>query len=325
MGLRDVFKKYTGFLRDLKLVYVVNNYLNANKLQHNKELYKKYGIRRSIFSNIGSKNIPRNTEEIPWIDLPNAKEQVQSHPDFQQFDTTTQQQILDFIDNGYLILEGFYQPTQVEELNGSIQNILNQQKADFNFTGRKIMDAHQVSEQADGFFRQPELLKLLTFLLGKPILPFQSINFIKGSEQRAHSDSIHMTTEPQGYLIATWTALEDVHEGNGALFYYPKSHRLPFVSCEDYNSGHTKWLLGKNSYPNYEDKIDAVIEAEQLEKKYFHAKKGDVLIWHSNLLHGGSAITNEGSTRKSMVCHYYTEDVVCYHELTQRPALIGKK
>jgi len=324
MKLRDIFKKYTGFLRDLKLVYIVNNFLNGDKLQHNKELYKKYGIRRSIFNNIGSKNMPKNETEIPWIDKPNAKEKVKSHPDFRALDEKLQQKVLGFIDNGFMILEGFYDDKIVDNLNQSIDNVLKQQKTDFNFTGRKIMDSHQVSEEANGIFRQPELLKLLSFLLGKPVLPFQSINFIQGSEQRAHSDSIHMTTEPQGYLIATWTALEDVYDGNGALFYHPKSHRLPFVSCEDYNSGHTKWLLGKNSYPNYEDKIQAVIEEQQLEKRFFHAKKGDVLIWHANLLHGGSAIKKEGSTRKSMVCHYYAEDVVCFHELTQRPALIGK-
>ena len=46
--LRDIFKKYTGFLRDLKLVYVINNYLNADKLKHNKELYKKYGVQKSV-------------------------------------------------------------------------------------------------------------------------------------------------------------------------------------------------------------------------------------------------------------------------------------
>ncbi|MGB0864510.1 MAG: phytanoyl-CoA dioxygenase family protein [Saprospiraceae bacterium] len=321
--LRDIFKRYTGFLRDLKVVYVINNYLNSDKLQHNKALYKKYGVNKSIFSSIGRKDMPKSTDGIPWIDQPNAIQKVMKHPDFQTFSPDLQQKIIDFIENGYLILEGFLNEKIVQNLNNSIEDVLRNKEADFNFTGKKVMDAHKVSKEADDHFRNPELLKLLSFLLGKKVLPFQSINFREGSEQRAHSDSIHMTTEPEGYLIATWSALEDCHEGNGSLFYYPKSHRLPFVSCEDYNAGHSVWLLGKESYPNYEDKIDAVIKENQLEKKYFHAKKGDLLIWHANLLHGGSGITQKGTTRKSMVCHYYAEDVVCYHELTQRPALIN--
>ena len=50
--------------------------------------------------------------------------------------------------------------------------------------------------------------------------------------------------------------------------------------------------------------------------------KGDVLVWHHNLLHGGSAIEREGATRRSMVAHYFGEGALCYHEITERPALI---
>lgn len=321
-SLRDIFKKYTGFLRDVKLVYVVNNYLNANRLQHNKPLYKKYGVRKSIFSNVSSAEIQRNKTDIPWIDQPNAKEKVANHPDFQQFSPAIQAAILHFLDNGFLILKNYYTKAETEALNDNIQQLLAQKKADFNFTGRKMMDAHKVSAVANRFFKNEELLRILSFLFGKKALPFQSINFIEGSEQRAHSDSIHMTTEPQGYLLATWTALEDCDNGNGPLFYYPKSHRLPYVMCHDYDAGHSSFLLGKNSYPNYEDKIQSVIEEHQFEKQFFYAEQGDVLIWHSNLLHGGSPITEKGRTRKSMVSHYYAEDVICFHELTQRPALI---
>ena len=51
-------------------------------------------------------------------------------------------------------------------------------------------------------------------------------------------------------------------------------------------------------------------------------KKGDVLIWHANLMHGGNKHVDKSKTRKSMVFHYFSENVVSYHEFTQRPALI---
>jgi ectoine hydroxylase-related dioxygenase (phytanoyl-CoA dioxygenase family) len=72
----------------------------------------------------------------------------------------------------------------------------------------------------------------------------------------------------------------------------------------------------------YEDKIEEIIAEKGLEKRIFEAKRGDVLIWHANLLHGGSPIAREGLTRRSMVCHYFVEGVICYHEMTQRPALM---
>ena len=39
----------------------------------------------------------------------------------------------------------------------------------------------------------------------------------------------------------------------------------------------------------------------------FHAGLGDVLIWHSDLVHGGAALLDRGSTRWSQVTHYFFE------------------
>lgn len=323
ISLRRLFGKYTGFLRNIKPLYVVNNLLHRKQLEHNEALYKKYGLEKSIFGTLSSKDFKTQSQDIPWLDRSDAKEKLHLHADFQKFNVQTQQQILNFIDQGYMILKGFHNDTKVGALNQDIDRLLQQKKTDFNYTGKKIMEAHRLSTIADkDFFRNKRLLRLLNFVMGKPIVPFHTINFIEGSEQRAHSDFIHMTTEPKGYLVAAWTALEDTHEGNGPLFFYPGSHRLPYVLSDDYHSGSTKWLLDDHSYKNYEDHIEEIIQEKGLKKKYFHARKGDVFIWHANLLHGGSPIMQQGLTRKSMVAHYFCENVICYHEISERPALL---
>ncbi|MEM1321041.1 MAG: phytanoyl-CoA dioxygenase family protein [Bacteroidota bacterium] len=322
-GLRQLFSKYTGALRSFKLIYMINNLFNQKKLQHNKALYKKYGIRKSIFGPIGSRDLKGKVQEQPWLDRPQGREALRAHPYFATLEEELQQQLLQFTDQGYMILRGFYSEEEVEQLNGTVDQLLEAQKANYNYTGRKIMDAFRASPLVDQqFFRNPRLLELLEFTMGRKIVPFQTINFTQGSEQRAHSDSIHMTTEPEGYLIASWTALEDIDENSGPLFYYPGSHQMPYVTCQDYQSGNTQWTIGDESYKRYEDKIEAILAEKTFEKQYFLAKKGDVLIWHANLLHGGSPIKDERTTRKSMVAHYFCEGVICYHEISQRPALL---
>ncbi|MDE8347215.1 MAG: hypothetical protein POH28_13740, partial [Acidocella sp.] len=52
----------------------------------------------------------------------------------------------------------------------------------------------------------------------------------------------------------------------------------------------------------------AGIRQKNLKKVRFSAKKGDVFVWHANLLHGGGTINNYALTRKSCVFHYYSED-----------------
>lgn len=325
-SLPRFFQKYTGFLRSLKPAYVLNNLLNADRLQQNKALYRRYGLRKSIFSSIGSRHFGKQHHpDIPWIDRPGAREQLEQNPEFQQFDETLKSKIRHFIDEGYLVLENFFPETATHALDEEVAALLASGKAGYNYTGRKIFNLWETSRLADEqFFRNRELTRLLSFLLGKKVIPFQSMNFTVGSEQRAHSDSIHMTTEPQGYLIATWTALEDCTEGNGPLYYYPGSHRLPYVMTDDYDSGNTALTIGDHSNRRYEDKIEAIIREKGLKKQFFLARRGDALIWHANLLHGGSPITTPGATRRSMVCHYFAEGVICYHEMSQRPALLPK-
>lgn len=325
-SLQRFFQKYTGVLRGLKAAYVANNLLNTGRLKHNRDLYRRYGLRKSIFSPLGSKDFQTHHPDIPWLDRPGAREALEASAGFRQFDPVLQDKIRQFERDGFLVLENFFSETLTAALDQEVADMLASGKAGYNYTGRKIFNLWETSRLADEqFFRNPDITRLLSFLLGKKVIPFQSMNFTLGSEQRAHSDSIHMTTEPPGYLIATWTALEDCTEGNGPLYYYPGSHRLPYVMTGDYHSGNTALTIGEYSNRRYEDKIEEVIRENGLKKQLFLAKRGDVLIWHANLLHGGSPIASPGATRRSMVCHYFAEGVICYHEMSQRPALMPRQ
>jgi len=40
------------------------------------------------------------------------------------------------------------------------------------------------------------------------------------------------------------------------------------------------------------------------------------LIWHANLVHGGSPMKNRNLTRKSLVAHHLTQAVIEYFDMT---------
>jgi ectoine hydroxylase-related dioxygenase (phytanoyl-CoA dioxygenase family) len=132
-----------------------------------------------------------------------------------------------------------------------------------------------------------------------------------------------MSTYPLGGLIAAWVALEDITPENGPLHYYPGSHKLPYYLNADYDNEGNSWLIGDKDYSAYEAFIDQRVQELGLKKEIFLAKKGDIFIWHANLLHGGEPHSNKALTRRSMVLHYFSPDHICYHEITQRPALLG--
>ncbi len=308
------------FLRRLKLVYWINNLFNWKYLRPNKALYRKYGIKKSVFAPISSADFPDKAEELPWLDQPGALQRIEKNSTFLSFDTELQQAIRTWITDGYLILEQFFSPEDVDLINSEVDRLC--ETRELTWRGNRIIFAIHHSEKLKKAAAPAKLMQLLDFILGKEAVLFQSLNFLKGSEQRAHSDSIHMTTYPAGYLCASWLALEDVGQEQGNLFYYPGSHKFEYLMNQDFETGDNAFLLGKGAYDRYEDKIESVIQEKQLTKREFYPKKGDMLIWHANLIHGGNLMKDQSLTRKSMVLHFYAKDVICYHELTRRPAII---
>jgi len=293
--------------------------VHYKELKHNREAYKKYNVHKPLIASISSKDFP-DKESKAWLDVGNSAVLAPQKEGFRDFTPDLQQQILKWSERGYLILERFFENTTCDRINSEIESLLTKKK--IRFTGNKLMFANKKSPFIKAISNNPTILKLLGFLLDKEVVPFQTINFLQGSEQRAHSDSVHMTTYPLGYLIAIWIALEDVTHENGPLFYYPGSHQLPYLLNNDFNEGETFLTLGKKDYVDYEDMLEELVTKKGYQPQEFHAKKGDVLIWHANLVHGGMPIINKDLTRKSMVVHYYAKDVIKYHEMTERPSLL---
>ncbi len=315
-GLKD-------FLRSLKVTYSAYNFIHAKDLEHNRGPYKDAGMRKFLFQSISSRDfagLPKG--EIPWLDKETSTDDIKKKLSVTNFSEETKATILSWKDNGYAILPGFFDTKTVDAVNKEIEDLLEAKKIEFTL-GNKIMFANKASELIKGLTVKKELTDILDFLLGRRTTPFQTINFVTGSEQHAHSDSIHMTTYPLGYLVAIWVALEDISEDAGPLSYYPGSHKLPYLLNDGYERGGNVFTVGADSnYLKYEEKIGEVVKEKKLSKKIFTAKKGDVLIWHANLIHGGEPIARKGATRKSMVVHYFAEDVIKYHEITERPALL---
>jgi ectoine hydroxylase len=105
---------------------------------------------------------------------------------------------LNWSKDGYLILESFFDSVTCSATNEEIDQLLKNQKLQFTY-GNKLMFANKKSSLIKKITNDKALKEILGFILDKEVIPFQTINFLQGSQQRAHSDSIHMTTYPLGY------------------------------------------------------------------------------------------------------------------------------
>ncbi len=304
----------------MKWIYVVYNFFHHKKLAYLKPLYEKFGLRKRYFQTVSSKDFNENDPLIgPTLDRLNSAKELPRHPSFADLPENIKEALLPWSEEGYAVLEQFFSAEQVASINDQIEKLAKSNQLQIR-EGRKMMFAVNHSPKLRAEASPGRLEKILEMLLGRPVSLFQSVNFYRGSEDPAHSDFIHMSTYPYGFLIAVWIALEDIDMDNGPLFYYPGSHKLKYVMNSDFDHGGNSWMLGKNYREKYSNKIASVLADTDFKIKYFTAKKGDVLIWHANLLHGGAKVENGDRTRKSMVMHYFASDVIRYHEITQRPS-----
>lgn len=303
-------------IRNYKLPYIVYNFFNKKKLKHNIPLYKKYGIPKSYFSSISSKDfehLPTTERKVDYVRLKETNF-------YKNLSEENQHSAENFDDLGYLILRNYLTEETTDKINDEIHNLMTDGTIKFRYGG-KLMFAIHHSEIIRNIGDNKDLLDFLSILIDGQAKLFQSINFINGSQQKTHSDSIHMTTYPLGGLLGVWIALEDVDENNGALHYIPGSHKLPYFLNSEYDNEGNAFRIGKKSYKAYEEFLEGKVQELGLKKEIFRAKKGDLLIWHANILHGGEPHLDKSRTRKSLVYHYFDENSVCYHEVTQRPAL----
>lgn len=312
-----------AFLRRLKISYTLYNFFHKKQLQYNLPHYRALDINKKFYSPVSSKDFRHLKNGISSTE---SAEQITARlklsASFNKLNEENKKSILAFPEHGFAILKNYFSEEIIDSINAEIDDLIKTKKVKA-LSNNKIMFAYKQSKLLSDIGNQPALKEILSALFGNTAILFQSINFFKGSEQHTHSDSIHMTTYPTGGLLGVWIALEDIYEDNGPLHYYPGSHKLPYYMNADYNNEDNKWLLGNKSYAEYEKMIEEKIKQYNIPKKIFYAEKGDVLIWHANLFHGGEPHLNKDKTRKSMVFHYFREGNICFHEITQRPALMN--
>ena len=166
----------------------------------------------------------------------------------------------------------------------------------------RIMDAWTTSDAVRELATSPAILGFLEVLYGRRPIPFQTLNFLRGSQQPTHSDAYHFHSYPKHFMCGVWVAFEDTDDDNGALHYYPGSHRLP-----DYD-----FLCPGHEGELHEFVENEVIPSTGLRKELAYLKRGQALIWAANLLHGGEPVAKPERTRKSQVTHCYFDDCSYY-------------
>jgi hypothetical protein len=252
--------------------------------------------------------------QMPFAESPWLETELAERPDLAEEDRGL---LRDYHRDGLAYLEGVASDDLIARIRGEVAGLFHPDQMEGPASYYRRQDAWEESAAVKELALLPRVLDALELLYGRKPVPFQTLNFLYGSEQSNHSDAILFNTLPPRFMCGVWVALEDVGEENGPLFYLPGSHRLPQLYPENFDLGReTPDEFINARYGQY---LESLMAEQGFKRQVFHAKKGDAVIWASNVVHGGMPRLDSTRTRWSQVTHYYFADCVYYVPLYSEP------
>lgn len=263
-----------------------------------------------------------DASSLPRIDRPDVESQIASEVKAGHMAADLGDQLLHFNRHGYVALPGLLGSQKADELVAEHDKAWSEQwpiqalvegigvadltslptKSELGTHHYRLNDIQDESEVVRRAMMTERIIEILSWSFNDTPVAMQSLFFEYGSEQGTHQDFPYVQSQILSHLVGCWMACEDVHADNGPLFYYPGSHRIPKF---DWGSG--SLTFDGQDHTQVEDfgrYLEQACEQAGLERQTFHAKKGDVFLWHAALVHGGSPATDPQATRKSLVVHY---------------------
>jgi ectoine hydroxylase-related dioxygenase (phytanoyl-CoA dioxygenase family) len=263
-----------------------------------------------------------------WVDQPHVEDLIDGKLSVGLINEAQAEQLRFFARNGYVILPNAVPKAMLAKARAAVERAFDNGFAGLKFQcgaiargeldwqpelqtlPSKALDLHHRSAIIRQLMFAPKIEAFLALIFDSKAFASQTLSFLRGSAQEGHQDSAYVVYTLPRHFAASWIALEDVTLGAGELFYYPGSHRFPDFQfngtaksvIEARRTGAKEPVLNEEIRKHVK-LIEKRARDIGLRKEVFAAKAGDVLIWHSDLVHGGCPISTD-VTRKSVVTHY---------------------
>ena len=228
-------------------------------------------------------------DEVPLVDRKQVDE-ASLTPD-QEF----------YRDNGYLIMEKFMPDDLIE----AYCKVRSSESLGGYSSSTPYMFVDEIKEL--GLYKP--LMDKLEELIGEPMGMHLNLTGWISTERNWHQDEYLNPPDVNGWYISVWMALDDIHPDAGPFEFVPGSHKWQLVRRNKVLEFLKPIERIKNTWPKASERFLTRLFGEQVKKnnlkaKKFIAKKGDVLLWHSRLMHRGTSPKDTSLLRKAFISHY---------------------
>jgi Phytanoyl-CoA dioxygenase (PhyH) len=256
----------------------------------------------------------------PWFDRPDAAAHVDALRASGRIDAREEAALRQFVNDGYLVLDDAIEETLLRRIDGELDDAVAAHVQGYTYgSSQRIRNLHRDYGGVKALWRHPAVMRILELVFEVPARPCQTLTYVFGSQQEPHQDTVHLTPFPAGYMCGVWVALEDVKPDSGELEVFPGTHRLPRL----YMNGSGCDKVTDDDWGDFGRKIVAryqrMLEEGGFSKVTYRPKRGTVLVWHENLLHGGSVRRDTSLSRRSIVSHYFGDGAIAFYDSTGLP------
>ena len=181
---------------------------------------------------------------------------------------------------------------------------------------RRVTRVHMLHRRdalSEGFLLHPRVLDVVEALVGPDVLALQTMLFFNGpgmGGQGWHQDAFYITTYPDS-LIGAWLALDRADEETGCLWVVPGSHHEPiFPDPERGSLMHAEGVFADldtvEKASDLDDEVNTLARVADRHDSLLPVvvDQGDVVFFHSHLLHRSHPNRSGERWRRAFVSHY---------------------
>jgi phytanoyl-CoA hydroxylase len=210
------------------------------------------------------------------------------------------EQMSDYAAIGYFIAHDLWTSAEIDKLNRAADELPPFRDGTF----APVMHPHRQHPAFLEALANPQVVAVMEHLLGGPVSGLQTQFFYcrPGTQGFSrHQDNYYVEAPPNAFASA-WTALQDVTVENGALIFYPGTHReatLPVEACPDHR-------IQDGQDPNA-NKVQAVLPPGY-KGVDCPVRRGDTVFLHGHTVHS-SHPNRSDSFRRALLMTYLRRGV----------------
>ncbi|AIF49236.1 phytanoyl-CoA dioxygenase family protein [Dyella japonica] len=226
------------------------------------------------------------------------------------------------MDEGYAVIRGAVDAKVCDDINQRIANFKQRNaKAvarNLDEHGRlyRVVNLHLAVDAITQLLVRNAAIGVCDRFFGEPTSLYTTLYYERGSEQSLHRDTPMFCTTPSERYLGVWVALDDVSDDNGPLRVVPRSHLLPPIDLarmrRDVFGDGSIAPLSPEGWNAYQEEVQRQCNEANLAFLPMHAQRGDVIVWHPQLFHGGAPHLSP-RTRRSVVMHVTPKGVPVGH------------